>query len=312
MKRSRIIWILFAAFGVVLIGAIALTGGMYFRQERNAQDGSPSLNASLYDPATFSTFSNVLNVTVLYLNFDPISGLQVEFDFDPANNLSSKTAFGPAVPVCMVGSVNSLNTNFSANQLMKSISTTIGLNGDINWYPFDSYTTEVDLLVSGGDQCNDNIPVMPLVDGSVQGFTITANAVPLQLDNLNPTPDFKFSFLQLTLTAKRTNVSRAFAVLIFIVMWLLTVSLLITTAWYWITGRRVDLPIIALGTSLLFALPNIRNAQPGILARAGIISDLVGYVWNLLIVSLCVVSLIVNWIYRKDGKKKKELIVGKV
>lgn len=38
MKRSRIIWIIFAVFTLILLGSVALTGAMYFRQERNAQN----------------------------------------------------------------------------------------------------------------------------------------------------------------------------------------------------------------------------------------------------------------------------------
>lgn len=56
-------------------------------------------------------------------------------------------------------------------------------------------------------------------------------------------------------------------------MWILTMSVFTLTTWIWLTRRRTELAIITICTGLLFALPNVRNAQPGIPKDVGVISD---------------------------------------
>ncbi|KAJ7575999.1 hypothetical protein C8J56DRAFT_974316 [Mycena floridula] len=84
-------------------------------------------------------------------------------------------------------------------------------------------------------------------------------------------------------------------------MWLLTCMIVFLTAWVWITGRKVELPIVVMSTSILFALPNIRKGQPGITDTVGIISDLVGFIWNVILVSLSILALMANYIIRNRG-----------
>lgn len=303
MKRSRIIWIIFAAFGLVVLGSVALTGAMYFRQERNAQNSVLALDDTKYNTTELKQASNLLSVAVGYTNFEPGQGLDVEIDFVPANNLSNKdNPSAPSIPVCFTYWDTDLN--FTTDGSMATQNVNIGLSGDVNWFPFDRYTGELWFYAFTGQtqgQCSDPLPLLPAIFGSLQGFTVQSEVTPQAINGVN------YSYVNVKFTARRTAVSIGFALLLFIVMWLLTVSIVILTAWIWITGRRVELPIIVISTALLYALPNIRNGQPGIPVRAGIIADLVGYIWNVLLVSMCVVSLIVNYIYRKDGKKPKKI-----
>ena len=46
-------------------------------------------------------------------------------------------------------------------------------------------------------------------------------------------------------------------------MWVLSVSMTALSITLWTRGRKVEPPTIAVATSMLFALPAIRNAQPG-------------------------------------------------
>lgn len=298
-------WCIFAAFGVVLLGAVALTGAMYFRQERNAQNSASflALDDTKYNATQLKQSNFLLSVAIGAVEFEPGKGLDVEMDFIPANNLTNPdNELAPKVPVCLTYWDKDLN--FSTETSMPTEDIKIGLSGDVNWYPFDKYKGELWFYAHTGQtegDCTDPLPILPAVFGAVQGFSISSEVQPSAINGVN------YSYVNIKFTARRTNVTIGFALLLFVVMWCLTLSIVILTAWIWITGRRTELPIIVLSTALLYALPNIRNGQPGIPPRAGVIADLVGYVWNVVLVSICVVSLIVNYIYRKDGKKPKKI-----
>lgn len=298
-------WYFFGGFMFVLAGAVALTGVMYYRQERNAQSDSAflALDDTKYNVTELKQSNLLLSVAVGYVDFEPGKGLDVEIDFVPANNLSNPdNSMAPRVPVCF--SYWDTDLNFSTDASMPTEDVKIGLSGDVNWYPFDRYKGELWFFANTGPSegvCTDPLPILPAIFGSVQGFSIQADVTPLAVNKVN------YSYVNVKFTARRTRVSIGFALLLFMVMWCLTISIVILTAWIWITGRRTELPVIVISTALLYALPNIRNGQPGIPIRAGIIADLVGYIWNVVLVSICVVSLIVNYIYRKDGKKPKKI-----
>lgn len=298
------LWIIFAVFGVILLGSVALTGAMFFRQERNAQnnasslvDANPGLNTTSLQAA-----DNILGVAIGYIDFEPGKGMNIELDFIPAKNLADPNIDGAATqPVCFTYFDKS--SNFSTDSSMPTQKLNIALSGDPNWYPFDRYSGELFFYAFAGPngQCTSPLPILPTVFGALQGFSVDTDYEPEAINGVD------FAYVNIKFTAKRGAVTIGFAILLFIVMWCLTTSVIILTLWIWITGRRTELPIIVLSTALLYALPNIRNGQPGIPLRAGIIADLVGYIWHVLLVSICVVSLIVNYIYRKDGKKPKKI-----
>jgi hypothetical protein len=56
-------------------------------------------------------------------------------------------------------------------------------------------------------------------------------------------------------------------------MWALSLSIFIAAMSVWFREKTVELGVIAISTGLLFALPNVRNSQPGIPPIAGTTSD---------------------------------------
>ncbi|KAJ7575982.1 hypothetical protein C8J56DRAFT_47334 [Mycena floridula] len=276
-----------------------------------------ALNDEAYNITHLKEVDHLLSVAVGYSSFQPGKGLEIEMDFVPANKLAGNNST-PEVPgasiigqtsfhlisspaVCLTYFDNDLH--FDAFEAMASEYANVGLYGDVNWYPFDTFTGELFMYAhtaSSEDNatCSEPLPILPAVFGAVQGFSIDAKVTPGSVG------DVDYSYVLVKLTARRTAVSIGFAVLIFITMWMLTAMVVLTAAWVWITGRRVELPLVAISTALLYALPNIRRSQPGVPADAGIISDLVGYIWNIILVSLSVIALMANYIIRKDGGKQ--------
>ncbi|KAJ7246886.1 hypothetical protein B0H12DRAFT_749964 [Mycena haematopus] len=173
------------------------------------------------------------------------------------------------------------------------------LDGDVNRYPFDVFTVDYQIYAfssPGNASYGTPLPMTVYADGAIQGFKVDTTFLGLEEDG---------SGVQVTFTIRRSPITKAFSVIIIIVMWCLSSGIFIAAMSVWFRERKVELPLIAISTALLFALPNVRNSQPGIPSVAGTTSDMVGFFWNLVLVAASAFSLIVNFIIknRRDPVK---------
>jgi len=152
-----------------------------------------------------------------------------------------------------------------------------------------------------GPKCADKpLAISPAIVGSANGFTIWADITP-GFDETNPNSK-DYSSAMVRFTARRTKVHIGFSILMFLIMWLMSLIVLLITFVVYKSGRRTELGLCGVATSLLYSLPRVRDSQPGI-PKLGIISDMVGFLWNMLIVAVCVVSLLLNYIARRGQKR---------
>ena len=56
-------------------------------------------------------------------------------------------------------------------------------------------------------------------------------------------------------------------------MWFLSLSVFTAAMSVFFRGKNTELPLVAISTALLFALPNIRNSQPGVPSPVGTTED---------------------------------------
>jgi hypothetical protein len=81
-------------------------------------------------------------------------------------------------------------------------------------------------------------------------------------------------------------------------MWYLSGGIFVATMSVWFRKHNVEPSLISISTALVFVLPSVCNSQPGILSVTGTTSDMVGFFWNLLLVTstLCnkVIVLSIN------------------
>ncbi|KAJ7260821.1 hypothetical protein C8J57DRAFT_1338028 [Mycena rebaudengoi] len=91
----------------------------------------------------------------------------------------------------------------------------------------------------------------------------------------------------------------------FIATWLLTIGVLLATAQVLINDYESRFDIIATCTGLLFALPGLRSATPGI-PTTPTVSDAVGYFWNIALLALSTFVLMCHAIWHmRDEKVEK-------
>ena len=95
----------------------------------------------------------------------------------------------------------------------------------------------------------------------------------------------------------RTWTTLFFSGFVFIILWLITACALMALACVVYFGV-VEAKVIAILATLLFAMPAIRNAQPGV-PTIGCISDTAGFFWNMIVVSLCLIWCMIEFFRTK-------------
>jgi hypothetical protein len=212
--------------------------------------------------------------------------------------------------------------DFPAGKRMNRIEARFHLNGDLNRYPFDRYETTVRLLITtpaGNAKANvsktpENEPqeALPTENLGVGASTFQQNRpLPLSLVLSATIPGTKFDgnvsrneVTQLTginLKMRRANNLILVSILINAVMSALAISVLAmvlrNTAE---SGSLVPLPITI---ALIFGLPALRNAQPGV-PPVGAFSDYVTFIWAELIVAASAVITVWQWLLRTRLKSE--------
>ena len=144
------------------------------------------------------------------------------------------------------------------------------------------------------------IPIELVFYGAVQGWNIEAK--------VNSTEGV---YIDLAVTFTRSSTTKFFSIAITIILWCLSLTVLTVAVGVWVRGKKLELPTIAIAGALLFALPAIRNTQPGI-PPIGCNLDAAGFFWNMALIAVSVLLLLWNYIityiqeYKADEKAQVE------
>jgi len=276
-KRWISFFIISAVVGVVFISLVGWGNNQEGNKVRNKFDsfGADSdLNPSY-------TSSQVLLTLVQANSFDPNGKAGPTFGaklaFQPFSNLTSPIQIQATL-------LNPLNLT-NAGLLPQTIN--VDAVGNPNTYPFDSYEAQIQIVASSN---GTDIPLTVFVEGSLQGFIYTTDF------NGSIDGSTDGSDVLITFEVRRNTTTRLFAAIIFLLMWFLSLSIFIAAMSVWFRGKNTELPLVAISTALLFALPNIRNSQPGVPSPVGTTEDMVGFFWNILLVAISAISLLIKWI----------------
>ncbi|KAJ3113846.1 hypothetical protein HDU96_002843 [Phlyctochytrium bullatum] len=164
--------------------------------------------------------------------------------------------------------------------------------GSPNNYPFDRYTLpNIWIGANYENQTSgkfEQAEVAVAMDSLVSGF---------QLKTSNVAPIAKFKSVTVDIEFRRARLTLVFSVFVMTIMWMLALLGITFTALLLAYGRKSEPPVIAFSVAMLFALPGVRNTQPGA-PPVGCTSDLISFFWVMMIIALNVGLLIFNFIYR--------------
>lgn len=183
---------------------------------------------------------------------------------------------------------------FPAGSLVGRAEASIGIDGDISSYPFDSYSAvvEVDAFSRvSSDAPWEQLRIQPQVVGGIPGWDVAAVMEPQSE-----------GWVTIEWTAERAFSEKFFA--------LLTVALGFSIAAFsfavgafGLAGRRtVEAGVLGFGAAVIFSLLALRNYLPG-QPPIGIGLDIHAYLWITLTAFVAMALIVVAWMMDRARKK---------
>ncbi len=221
--------------------------------------------------------------------------------------------------------------DFPKGKRMNRIEAVFPLNGELNRYPLDHYSTTLWLLMTTPAKKiqpkiqipeDSTLPQSTEVPETTQPEASEGNhlavgatalqqstAVPLTIALSASTPGIKFSgnvshesSLKVTgieLQIRRADNVIAVSILLMVLMIGLAMSLLGMVLKDMTSGSKFDLVPLSICISLIFGLPALRNVQPGV-PPVGAFGDYLSFIWAEIIVGTSAIILIWTWLLRSD------------
>lgn len=265
---------------------------------------------TLVAAADFNGISIICNVTAVDV---PSNIFKVAFSFLPAGP-SLSSLLNTSSPSNQSSSASTINAQKKYTFLTRPVSILIGStslsfkqgqpmpnaalsvsfeSGNVNRYPFDIFSTSFLVSASLTNDSTQSIPLTFSLTGLAQAFHITP-----ELED--PSSPF---YIQVQLTASRSFTTKFFSLFIVSSMWILSFTVFTLATTLWLRDRQVEPPTIGFCAGFLFALPAIRNSQPGA-PPIGCTVDVAGFFWNMSLVMVSTVLLMVNYIKKKQRETK--------
>jgi hypothetical protein len=213
---------------------------------------------------------------------------------------------------------------FPKGERIGTFEATTLLTGNPNRYPFDSYTTGIDLLVTAPSKQKtasapqDNLKVNPnqeeaasLVVGTTdlnQSETIpikenfTASLVGIKFSG-SVTEDHTLKLTRTTVEMRRANSVITVSLIVMVIMFVLAFSIVGMVMHVAAFPGEINLLPLSLCVALIFGLPALRSIQPSVPA-VGVLSDYLSFIWAEFMVASSAIALAWIWIIRARGDKR--------
>ncbi|KAJ3205465.1 hypothetical protein HDU67_008830, partial [Dinochytrium kinnereticum] len=235
-------------------------------------------------------------------NFDLTTGIyKIKLDFHPCGDFidTTKLVVGKSAVLGtpLKISFDSKIYNFTAGIPMPSQDFSSNFEtGDINNYPFDKYTVKE--LYTEGEFFNRTRNQTELISIAL-GFSAGLLTYSVQVDTIKDVSGriLNGHVIQLDFHVIRSVTTIFFSGLVMTIMWCLSLLAFTLAVTLWIRGRKVEPPTIAFSIALLFALPGIRNIQPGS-PPIGCTADVVSFFWAMVLAAVTASLLMANYILK--------------
>ncbi|KAJ9089917.1 hypothetical protein DSO57_1008016 [Entomophthora muscae] len=234
----------------------------------------------------------ILHVDFVFRGFNPTTE-EASFDFkvtkkevNPASsqNIATEPKLKPTqleeIRIFLNGEAQKI---FSDAIIKLPLTFTAEKHQDITTYPFDRYVKELTIQARLGEE------------SVFFSFSIKKANKEFLVEYKNLSMNEKTA--KFTMSLRRPWFSFFISSFIFVLMWLLALAMMniaIDTIFH---RREMPAEFIAAAFSLVFALPSLREAQPGI-PKLGCYIDHIGFLWCLSVISLAACGMLFTWAYR--------------
>jgi hypothetical protein len=292
---------------IFLMCLVALSVSLYMSfaiQEYTAREVSPPfLSTGSFTPTTSTPAVDNVRVLIKLTNCDLTS-----------HSANMRIKIFPLGVFRLFNNVPSGNLTVQIDNVLRrfpQIDTTTGyvailpfdqplvLEGDPNVYPFDFH--QASFLVSGfwNDDPLAVVPIFVDFENLAASFQVSASITRPTVPKDAPftsTPLRSVSLdVSVAVQISRTTSQKIFSVFTNLLMYLLALTVLMLAIDSMLTLKRVELPILALCTAMMFALPALRNSQP-LVPPIGTVADVASFLQAEFIISVISIGLIFFYI----------------
>jgi hypothetical protein len=196
------------------------------------------------------------------------------------------------------------------------------LSGSQSRYPFDRFTTDIELVITAPAKKKSEPPPDNTLDENADPLATTLIVGANDLDNSEPIPikenfvasipgikfdgtvteNSTYKLMQTAVAMRRANNVITISLMVMGLMFVLAVSIVRMVLTVTASPGGMNLLPLSLSITLIFGLPALRSIQPGVPPVGGF-SDYMSFIWAEMMVSISAIALAWTWIIRskKDG-----------
>jgi hypothetical protein len=280
IKRILIIVIFVALF----IGSFA--GSLYFYQRDRTQR---SADQSFGDEKA----PNRIDVAISLLGVDPIKGeLNLRFAPSPEGKFAKDGRLTQDLKFFTGIESGKSEVTLEKNRIPETVNGSISLyGGRVSDYPFDVHNSDFYLFFTNPKDETQDIPMHVNFYGAVSGFNIDVDYI--------PKAEFESSdeYMGIRVRVSRSVIIKAFSIFLMLAMWLIGLVVFTLTLVVVFQPRPIEFGMYTLIAGMLFALPAVRNLQPGV-PPLGSLTDFLSFFWAESLVALAMPILFFCWLTR--------------
>jgi Domain of unknown function (DUF4436) len=197
------------------------------------------------------------------------------------------------------------------------------LSGTQNKYPFDRYTTDIELVVTAPAKKNAALVPEGTLKENADPLATTLVVGASDLERSEPVPinenfvasiagikfegtvtqNDTYKLMQTTIALRRANNVISVSIIVMVIMFVLAVSIVGMVLHVNASPGEMNLLPLSLCVALIFGLPALRSIQPGVPA-VGILSDSMSFIWAEMMVSISAIALAWTWIIRSRKEER--------
>ena len=279
-KRLLIIIVIVALF----IGSFS--SALYFYQSDRTQR---SADQSFGD----GNAVNRIDVAVSLLGIDPIKGeLNLRFAPSPEGKFAKDSRLTQDLKFFTGIESGKSEITLEKNRISETVSGAISLyGGRVSDYPFDVHNSDFYLFFTNPKDEAENIPMHVNFYGAVSGFNVDVDYI--------PKTEFESSdeYMGIRIRVSRSVIIKSFSIFLMIAMWLIGLVVFMVTMVVVFQPRPIEFGMYTLIAGMLFALPAVRNLQPGV-PPLGSLTDFLSFFWAESLVAVSMPILFFTWFTR--------------
>jgi hypothetical protein len=243
------------------------------------------------DFVTSVSESDYIEVSVNVTNIDPVKGdIAARMQFVPHGKLALENGnkISQGVKLVTNTSTGKPERTFDEGKVMEPIDVVFPIfDGQVNDYPFDRHESLLEIEMANAADPTTSISTQVNFWANIPGFSTKAT--------LNPESDSSYTAINIGVDRSITTIF--FSLFIMVGMWIVGIIVLIQSQIVRSKGKMVEIGMFAYMATLIFALPAVRNIQPGI-PPVGAFSDFLSFFWAEGLATVSFITIAYCWLTR--------------